>query len=128
MLFFRKQFKRDSWERRPGCVLDHRNCLHECVCVCVCVFLLRSAARKYVKTRYRFLARNANELSVMEDEVLEVRMGLGRREGGRERERERERERKREKGKEGERERERMITLNLGRILTFGYGVKQPCM
>ncbi|XP_031420502.1 epidermal growth factor receptor kinase substrate 8-like protein 2 [Clupea harengus] len=31
-----------------------------------------SAARKYVKTRYRFLARNANELSVMEDEVLEV--------------------------------------------------------
>ncbi|XP_041075176.1 epidermal growth factor receptor kinase substrate 8-like protein 2 [Polyodon spathula] len=28
--------------------------------------------KKYVKIRYRFVARNANELSVMEDEVLEV--------------------------------------------------------
>src|SRR4029434_34996 len=37
MLFSRKQFKRDSWERRPGCVLDYRNCLHECVCVCLLV-------------------------------------------------------------------------------------------
>lgn len=30
------------------------------------------AARKYAKICYQFVARNANELSVLQDEVLEV--------------------------------------------------------
>lgn len=30
-------------------------------------------ARKYAKIRYHFVARNANELSVLQDEVLEVK-------------------------------------------------------
>lgn len=30
-------------------------------------------ARKYAKICYQFVARNANELSVLQDEVLEVR-------------------------------------------------------
>ena len=29
--------------------------------------------RKYAKIRYHFVARNANELSVLQDEVLEVK-------------------------------------------------------
>lgn len=31
-----------------------------------------STPRKYAKIRYHFVARNANELSVLQDEVLEV--------------------------------------------------------
>uniref|UniRef100_A0A4W5KU42 EPS8 spectrin-like domain-containing protein n=1 Tax=Hucho hucho TaxID=62062 RepID=A0A4W5KU42_9TELE len=34
---------------------------------------LTSSSRKYAKIRYHFVARNANELSVLQDEVLEVR-------------------------------------------------------
>lgn len=30
--------------------------------------------RKYAKIRYHFVARNANELSVLQDEILEVKM------------------------------------------------------
>ncbi|XP_064816754.1 epidermal growth factor receptor kinase substrate 8-like protein 2 [Oncorhynchus masou masou] len=33
---------------------------------------LTSSSRKYAKIRYHFVARNANELSVLQDEVLEV--------------------------------------------------------
>lgn len=29
--------------------------------------------RKYAKIRYHFVARNANELSVLQDEILEVK-------------------------------------------------------
>lgn len=32
-----------------------------------------AASRKYAKICYQFVARNANELSVLQDEVLEVR-------------------------------------------------------
>ena len=31
------------------------------------------ATRKYAKIRYHFVARNANELSVLQDEILEVK-------------------------------------------------------
>uniref|UniRef100_A0A4W5KJJ5 Uncharacterized protein n=1 Tax=Hucho hucho TaxID=62062 RepID=A0A4W5KJJ5_9TELE len=34
---------------------------------------LASSSRKYAKICYHFVARNANELSVLQDEVLEVR-------------------------------------------------------
>ena len=30
-------------------------------------------SRKYAKIRYHFVARNANELSVLQDEILEVK-------------------------------------------------------
>lgn len=32
--------------------------------------------RKYAKIRYHFVARNANELSVLQDEILEVKTKL----------------------------------------------------
>lgn len=33
-----------------------------------------SQIRKYAKIRYHFVARNANELSVLQDEILEVKI------------------------------------------------------
>ncbi|XP_066525474.1 epidermal growth factor receptor kinase substrate 8-like protein 2 isoform X2 [Hoplias malabaricus] len=35
-------------------------------------YTAHSSGRKYVKIRYHFVARNANELSVLQDEILEV--------------------------------------------------------
>lgn len=37
-------------------------------------FKAASSARKYVKVLYSFVAHNVNELSVLQDEILEVRM------------------------------------------------------